>query len=117
MADFENQLDKLRHMLDEAKIPYESFKEVYDPKIIDFNSDYYNGNGKYKRNQIIYGQYDTNKWRLDGICQLGSYGYREGLIETYGDLGVDEDEQPLVLTAIEVYNIILKDWMENADEY
>ena len=53
MADFENQLDKLRHMLDEAKIPYESFKEAYDPKIIDFNSDYYNGNGKYKRNQII----------------------------------------------------------------
>lgn len=117
MKIFENELDKLRYMLDEANIPYETFKEEYDPIFTDLNSEFHNGNGKYKRNQIIYGRYSPCGWRLDGICQIGSYGYETGLIETYGDLGVDEEDNPMVLTAKEVFNLILIDWNTMEDRF
>lgn len=63
----------------------------------------------YSRNQIIYGRNGKN-WKIDGICQYGSYGAAEGLIETYGPLGCDKYGDPRILTAQEVFDIIKEDW-------
>lgn len=105
-----NELDKLRDMLNNEHIPYESFKDLYNPEEIDYNCEYYNNCGKYKRNQIIYGRYDNYNWKFDGICQLGSYGYNKGLIESYGELGADIYNRPMVLKAEEAFDIIANDW-------
>ena len=105
-----NELDKLRNMLDNEHIPYESFKNIYNPKEIDYNCEYYNNCGKYKRNQIIYEQYDKHNWKFDGICQLGSYGYENGLIEAYGDLIINKYNDIAVLKAEEAFDIIANDW-------
>lgn len=106
-----NELDKLRKMLDEAKIPYESYQEKWsgDSKrwmndIIQCQAD------EYRRNQIIYGRTSDSTWKIDGICHYGSYGREQGMIETYGDLGVDESGEPMVLNAFEVFKIILADY-------
>jgi hypothetical protein len=55
--------------------------------------------------------------KLDGICQLGSYGCAKGLIETYGELGTDAEGDPLVLTADEVFQIIKEDWERSNDDF
>ncbi|MBR4345303.1 MAG: hypothetical protein IKP88_21785 [Lachnospiraceae bacterium] len=110
-----NQLDVLRTMLDEAHIPYENYiipytddeKYLLDDRI-----------GDYRRNQIFYGGEDFKSCKLDAICQYGSYGYEEGLIETAGPLGSEYYDrirwEPIgCRTAEEVFEVIKKDWEES----
>lgn len=119
-----NELDKLRKMLDEAKIPYESYQEEWVGYMPPYN---FSGEaGKYRKNQVIYGKYDIPEryqdiyndeyniydWKIDGICHYGSHEAEKGLIETYGDLGTDENGEPMVMTAQEVFDIIKADWEE-----
>ena len=56
------------------------------------------------RHQIIV--YDSNRNRLwDAICQMGSYGYEQGLLEIYGsivDPAKDNDTVVGCLTAEDV---------------
>ena len=114
---FENELDKLRAMLDEAEIPYDSYQEEWKfienlpENVRDEVRKTYGLAGRWLHNQVIYGaDPDMSGWRLDGICQYGSYGANEGLIETYGSLGVDAEGDPLVLRAEDVFEIIKADW-------
>lgn len=102
-----NEIDKLRHMLDEAHIPYESIIEEFDIGFIPYvecKAD------NYRRNQIIYGR-TSNSWKLDAIWQYGSYGRKEGLLETYGELG-SKDGDPMVMNALEAFRIISEDWKQ-----
>ena len=116
-----NELDKLRAKLDDAKIPYEYICKEYSQKEIDRYPDLFSrGNNRYRRNQIIYGRYDDDRgeynmypWKFDAICQYGSYGQRYGLIETYGTLGVDEDDDPRVMNSADAFKIIFEDWHKN----
>lgn len=109
--EFENELDKLRYMLNEANIPYEDHKIKYTSEEMALVPSLFENNNKYKRNQIIYGIGRlAGQWKLDGVCQYGSYGSAQGLIETYGSLGTDAEGDPLVLTADEVFQIIKEDW-------
>lgn len=111
-----SELDKLRQMLDEAHIPYESKVElVEDKKWIDddykkFMLEEYGDAGDYWWNQVIYGKRALHDWKLDAIFHHGSYGSKNGLLETYGELGVGEDGEPRVLTAEEVFEIIKNDY-------
>ena len=106
-------IDRLRAKLDEAGIPYESYKEPLKPWEIKILSSFYvdGMEEEYSRNQIIYGRIDENTWKLDAIDQFGSYGHREGLIEVWGQLGMDSNGDPLVMTADEVFEIIYNDWV------
>lgn len=111
------EIDKLRLMLKEAEIPFESFVEDMPEelkKIRTWGMHDYGMAAQYDRNQIIYGRDPENihNWRFDAIWQYGSYGAAEGLIETYGQLGVDEDRNPRTMTAQEAFEIIKADWEE-----
>lgn len=102
-----NEIDKLRKLLTDAEIPFENYiEEVKTPR---FRATEYGEAGKYDRNQIIYGRTGAS-WKFDAIWQYGSFGAAEGLIETYGQLGVDEDEYPSTMTAQEAFEIIKADW-------
>ena len=103
-----NTLDKLRKMLDEAKIPYESYQEKWSYKW-QYAYDKREGS-QWQRNQIIYGRYGEHDWKLDAIFQYGSWGREDNCVETYGDLGVDEYGDPRVMSAEEVFTIIKEDW-------
>lgn len=106
-----NELDILRKMLTDAGIPFESRQEEWPMYQINLFPDHFSGNKVYKVNQIVYGKTEgQHLWKLDGICQYGSYGVDQGLIETYGELGTDAEGDPLVLTAAEVFKIIREDW-------
>ena len=108
---FENELDKLRAMLDEADIPYDSMQEEWKEEFTKVMPEMFTGNNRFVKNQIIYGAApDVSSWKLDGICQYGSYGAAQGLIETFGPLGTDAEGDPLVLTAEDVFQIIIDDW-------
>ena len=110
--EFENELDKLRAMLDEANIPYESTMILVPELLKERHLDYYSGNNRFVRNQIIYDPDPErpNSWKFDAICQLGSYGSAQGLLETFGELGTDAEGDPLVMTAEEAFYIIEEDW-------
>ena len=103
-------------MLEEAKIPYENRIELN--KNVSVYLKISGSAGHFSRNQIIYGRIPNtkNSWKFDGICQYGSYGAAEGMIETYGDLGADEEGQPRVMTAAEAFEIIKKDYEESKNE-
>ena len=110
-----NVIDKLREMLDTAGIPYESRIETNENILqpIECEAD------RYMRNQIVYGR-DKGTWELstlggwswkfDAIYQWGSYGRKENKVETYGELGIDEDGEPMVMTAEEAFKIIADDF-------
>lgn len=103
-----NALDKLREMLNEAKIPYESYQEQWpDKELIVWDGT---KGAEWQRNQIIYGRHDEHEWRFDAIFQYGSFGREKNMIETYGDLGTDEDGNPRVMSAETAFVIIKEDW-------
>lgn len=108
-----NVMDKLREMLDTAGIPYESYIEKCNENImlpIECEAD------KYMRNQIVYGRdIDTMGWKFDAIYQIGSYGRTENKVETYGELGRDEDGEPMVMTVEEAFKIIAADFCSRGE--
>ena len=105
-----NEIDKLRHMLDEANIPYESIIQKFDVEHIPYIDCYMGCEAdKYWRNQVIYGRTSDVSWKLDAIWQHGSYGREEGLLETYGELGSVEGS-PMVMDAEDAFRIISEDW-------
>ena len=56
-----------------------------------------------ERHQVIV--YDNGEWSWDAICQPGSYGYEEGLLEIMGDIvwyDIDGDSVRGWLTADDV---------------
>lgn len=92
------EMDKLVEYLDKSGAKYERIKETNIVPFLD-------GNGRdIGRNQVVV--YDTEgniKW--DAICQYGSYGYNEGLLEIMGDIvdeGKDGDSVAGWLTAEDV---------------
>ena len=102
-----NVIDKLRETLDTAGIPYESCIEmnenILQPIVCEAD--------RYMRNQIIYGRdKETMGWKFDAIYQWGSFGRTENMVETYGELGTDEDGEPMVMSAEEAYKIIADDF-------
>lgn len=111
-----NVIDKLRETLDTAGIPYESYiKEVNEnalpllPTVCEAD--------RYMRNQIIYGRdKDTMGWKFDAIFQRGSFGRTENKVETYGELGTDEDGEPMVMSAEEAFRIIADDFYSRGDK-
>ena len=108
-----NELDKLRYMMMRSKIPFESYQEHFNDIDAERYQLYYGyTEARYVRNQIIYGRLDESQWKSDAICQMGSYGAEQGLIECYGSLG-SENGNPRVMTAEEAYRIIEKDWRTN----
>lgn len=105
-----NALDRLRRMLDEANIPYESYCETHEDKrkeypewvmpIVECEAD------RYFINQIIYGRKEYNDgWLFDAIFKNGSWGRFENLLETYGEYG-QKDGYPTVMTVEDAFAII-----------
>ena len=113
-----NVIDKLREMLDTAGIPYESYIEkVKDSENILLLYPKECEADRYMRNQIIYGRdTETGNWKFDAIFQIGSYGRTEGKVETYGELGTDEDGEPMVMSAEEAYKIIADDFFNRGEQ-
>ncbi len=115
-----NALDRLRKMLNEAKIPYESYQEKW-PDGLQLLYGWDKGEGaQWQRNQIVYGRNNQDGWKFDAIFQYGSWGREKNLVETYGELGVDQDGNPRVMSAETAFYIIKKDWnkmnKEDGDE-
>ena len=83
-----SELDKLEKYLKEKGIFYSREDEEQ---------------GFYNKHQIIV--FDENREiQWDAICQRGSYGYEQGLLEIYGRIVSDQDEDSVVgwLTAEDV---------------
>lgn len=67
--------------------------------------------GNYMRNQVVYYNKDGIR-KFDCIMQSGSYGCERGNLETYGDLGADEDGQPQIMEVKDIVDVLKKDWQE-----
>lgn len=98
-----SELDKLELYLKEHGICYKRSDEpAFIPKIDGCDVD---------RHQIVvYDEEGGRKW--DAMCQFGSFGYEEGLLDIYGDI-VDEEKDGKVvvgwLTADDVIARIERD--------
>ena len=94
-----SELDKLETNLKGHGIRY---KRIDEPAFIPMLDD-----GDVGRHQIVvYDEEGSIKW--DAICQFGSYGYKEGLLEIYGDIVEGECVEGVIgwLTANDVIAII-----------
>lgn len=103
------EMKKLIKMLLEARIPFEHIVQYSFFEFMKDNIEMHGEAGKYARNQIVYYRPDGTRV-FDCILQGGSYGCEEGMLEAYGELGVDEEDNPKVMTAEEAFEIIKKDW-------
>ena len=99
------EMKKLINLLLKARIPFEHIVQLKFSKFTKDDIKIFGEAGRYMRNQIIYYRPDGTRV-FDCILQSGSYGCREGLLETYGELGVDEEGNPMVMTAEEAFEII-----------
>jgi hypothetical protein len=70
-----SELDKLEKYLIEKGFDF--FRE-------DENGEYWE-----KHQIVVYDKNGERQW--DAICQRGSYGFQEGLIEIYGTIVTEED--------------------------
>lgn len=105
-----NELDKLRIMLMENGIPFMNRYQEIEPEFKELHHGLPDGEAgkKWWRNQVIYAEGTESAW--SGICQYGSYGEEEGLIESWFPLGWDEYEAPKTVTAKEAFSVIKNDW-------
>ncbi len=103
------EMKKLIKMLLEAKIPFQHIVQYAYTEFMADNIKMFGEAGKYMRNQINYYRADGTR-AFDCILHYGSYGCEKGLLESYSELGADEEGNPRVMTAEEAFEIIKKDW-------
>ena len=99
-------IKKLDEMLTEAGIPHEYIVELWNTigspeKALFCEAD------KYLFNQIVYGRYDDDHWKIDAVWQRGSCGRVGHLLEVYGEM---IGRSPKVYTTEEVFRMIEEDW-------
>lgn len=83
-----SELDKLERYLKEHGIRH---KRIDEPAFIPMIDD-----GDVGRHQIVvYDEEGGTKW--DAICQYGSFGYKEGLLEICGDIVEEEYDDDVVV--------------------
>lgn len=97
-----SELDILTQYLKDHNIPFERYDcDKVDIKLID---------GEYTlcidRHQICVPNQRYRLW--DVICQEGSYGYRDGLLEAFGDIVEVDDAVEGYLTAQDIIERIEK---------
>ena len=95
-----SELDILTQYLKDHNIPFERYDCDKDIQLDDEYTFHVN------RHQICVPNQRYALW--DVICQKGSYGYHEGLLEAYGDIVDVEGEVEGYLTAQDVIRRIEK---------
>ena len=95
-----NELDILTQYLKDHNIPFERYDCDKDIQLDDEYTFHVN------RHQICVPNQRYTLW--DVICQKGSYGYHDGLLEAYGDIVDVEGEVEGYLTAQDVIRRIEK---------
>lgn len=97
-----DELTKLETWLRSHHIPYERIDEnppEWAPRL--------------DRHQICVPSKKIKERKWDAICHYGSYGYEEGLLEIYGELVTEDDDDSVVgyLTAADVVKRV-EAWLE-----
>lgn len=107
MNKVKSELDKLEEYLKKRNIKYERIDEVPETQITIAKEHGFYDEGMFERHQIIV-RNGRRQW--DVICQRGSYGYSQGLLELYGCLVTKADCDSMVgwLTAQNVIDRIEK---------
>ena len=105
-----SELDKLAEYLHKIKMPFMQYEcnKKFDERDLIFTLD---------RHQICVPDQDTPVW--DVICQYGSYGYEEGLLEAYGAIVDEEEDGNTVvgyLTAEDVIKRLEKTGLNNSEK-
>lgn len=75
-----SELDKLEAYLKENGYDYERIDKYADPEL---KKQFFYQPGMSERHQIIV---KDGKRQWDAICQWGSYGFEQGLLEIYGSI-------------------------------
>ena len=97
-----SELDILTQYLKDHNIPFERYDcDNVDIKLIDGECTLY-----IDRHQICVPNQQYTLW--DVICQEGSYGYHDGLLEAFGDIVEADDVVEGYLTAQDIIERIEK---------
>ena len=78
------ELNKLEQYLKSKGIPYERIDRKLTQRVLGEEIDW-------SRHQICVPVEDQERREWDAICQRGSYGYEEGLIEIMGSIVSEND--------------------------
>lgn len=103
-------IKQLHEMLEKENIPHKYIVEKSNRELDLWDINMYGERAKYIRNQIIYPDMGDD-CRFDAIWQYGSYGV-DNQVETYHELGCDEDGEPRIMTVDEAFSIIFEDYKE-----
>ena len=112
-----SELDKLEAYLKKHKIKYKRIDEVPEFQIEQAKLHNFYEDGMFERHQIMVLN-DQGKREWDVICHWGSYGFKQGLLELYGNLVTKADGDDVVgwLTAQDVIDRLTDRTVENEKE-
>lgn len=107
------QIEILKKWLLQEKIRFEYYYEPFIPKILEDMEKcglILNEDMKLSTNEIVLRRQHKNGYDISIVCQYGSYGVKQGLLEYYR-FGKDEDPVGYC-TAEEVIEVI-KEWVKD----
>jgi len=107
-------IKQLHEMLEKENIPHKYIVQKINRELDLWDINMYGERAKYIRNQIIYPNMGDD-CKFDAIWQYGSYGV-DNQVNTYHELGCNEDGDPRIMTVGEAFAIIFEDWTKNKEE-
>lgn len=100
-----NELDKLEKYLSDHNYEYERIEEPKNEiNLLGMEIDW-------SRHQIIV--YKDGRISWDAICQHGSYGFKEGLLEIFGEI-IDQEKEGDVIGWLTAEQVIERLETQNA---
>lgn len=107
------QMEILRQWLTQEKIRFEYYYEPFVPELLEDLEKHHlilNEDMKISTNEIVLRSLRKNGYDISIICQFGSMGVKEGLLEYYR-MGKDED--PVGFCTAEEVKEVIKEWVKN----
>lgn len=104
-------IKQLHEMLEKENIPHKYIVEKNNMELDLWEINRYGERAKYMRNQIMYPNMGDD-CKFDAIWSYGSYGTGEQ-VETYHELGCNDNGEPRIMTVGAAFDIIFRDWRKN----
>lgn len=107
------QMEILRQWLTQEKIRFEYYYEPFVPELLEDLEKFdliRNEDMKLSTNQIILRRQHEKGYDISIICQFGSMGVKQGLLEYYR---MGKDKEPVGYCTAEEVKEVIKEWVKN----
>lgn len=107
------QIEVIKKWLIQENIRFEYYYEPFIPEILEDLEKHnliLNEDMKLSTNEIVLRRQHENGYDISIICQFGSYGVKQGLLEYYR---MGKDKEPVGFASAEEVIEVIKEWVKD----